>query len=201
VESVPDPILTRRARCGRCGLPLATCLCALAVPVDNGVEVLVLQHPREAREAKGSVRLMALSLARCRVVTGEVFEPAVLHRLLQGDGQRSVLLYPEHALAGATTGAVDGLPTRLVVLDATWRKSLRMLMRNEALQHLPRWRLEPDGPAVYAALRKAPRPSQLSSLEACCAALAAIEGTTARYAPLLAAFGRFVAERAARVET
>lgn len=193
-----EPTSTRRARCARCGLPRATCVCALAVAVDNAVDVLVLQHPREAREAKGSVRLLALSLARCRVVVGETFEPDALETLLQGEGRRSVLLYPQHELAAAAP-AVEERPTRLVVLDATWPKSLRMLMLNEGLRRLPRWSLAPEAPAAYGALRKAPRSSQLSSLEACCAALAAIEGKAARYAPLLDAFGRFVADRTARV--
>jgi len=196
-SAVPTPTPPRRARCARCGLPLATCVCALAAPVANVVDVLVLQHPREAGEAKGSVRLLALSLARCRVVTGEVFEPAVLDALLHGEGRRSALLYPAHALAGPTA-ALEVPPSQLVVLDGTWRKSLRMLMRNEGLRRLPRWPLAPGSFAAYAALRKAPRPSQLSSLEASCAALAAIEGSPGRYTPLLAAFGRFVTDRAAR---
>jgi DTW domain-containing protein YfiP len=65
-----------RPICPRCLLPVSTCVCALVAPVRNEVEVLVLQHPLEAREAKGSARLLALSLVRCRVVVGEVFEAA-----------------------------------------------------------------------------------------------------------------------------
>jgi DTW domain-containing protein YfiP len=89
-------------------------------------------------------------------------------------------------------------PRQLVVLDGTWRKSLRMLCANPLLQSLPRWSVAPADAARYAALRKARRRDQLSTLEATCAALAAIEGAPMRYAPLLDAFGRFVADRAAR---
>lgn len=189
----------RRARCGRCALPLASCLCHLVAAVDNEIDVLVLQHPREASEAKGSVRLLALSLARCRVVVGEVFDAGELERLLHGDGCRSVLLYPEVEASRAVRADTSAArPTQLVVLDGTWRKSLRMLMANAALQRLPRWSLAPASPGAYGALRKAREPSQLSTLEASCAALATLERAEPRYVPLLRAFGRFVDERVAR---
>jgi DTW domain-containing protein YfiP len=87
---------------------------------------------------------------------------------------------------------------RLVVLDGTWRRSAGMLRANALLQSLPRWPLQPAAPARYRDLRKARKPSQLSTLEATCAALAQIEAAPARYAPLLDAFDRFVADGAAR---
>jgi len=191
----------RRPRCDRCALPLRTCVCALVTRVPNEVEVLVLQHPAEAREAKGSARLLRLSLARCRVVVGEVFDAAGLLQMLDGDVSGSALLYPADTQGGpgAPNSWESGArPARLVVLDATWRKSAGMLRANALLQSLPRWWLHPDAPARYGALRKAPRASQLSTLEAACAALADIEGAPARYAPLLDAFDRFVAAGVAR---
>jgi DTW domain-containing protein len=188
----------RRARCGRCALPLRTCVCALVTPVHNDLDVLVLQHPGEVDEPKGSLRLLRLSLARCRVVVGETFEPAALRDLLGGDVSGSALLYPTGTPAGNGAALPAAVPRRLVVLDGTWRKSLRMLCANPLLQALPRWSVAPCGAGRYAALRKARRRDQLSTLEATCAALAAIEDAPARYAPLLDAFGRFVADRSAR---
>jgi DTW domain-containing protein YfiP len=191
----------RRPRCDRCDLPLRTCLCALVTRVPNDVDVLVLQHPDEAREAKGSARLLRLSLARCRVVVGAVFDDAALRELLDGDVSGSALLYPadtRHAPDVPSSRGFAARPARLVVLDGTWRKSGAMLRANALLQSLPRWTVEPAAPARYRALRKAPRPSQLSTLEATCAALARIEGAPERYALLLDAFDRFVADGAAR---
>ena len=187
-----------RPRCPDCALPLRTCLCALVAPVANRVRVLVLQHPAEADEAKGSVRLMSRSLAACEVLVGERFEPAELaRRLVTG----SALLYPDVTGPGPEGAAPQALAadvTQLVVLDGTWRKSLRMLHANPLLQSLPRWAIAPSAPTRYAALRKARRPAQLSTLEAACGALADIEAAPARYEPLLAAFERFVADRASR---
>jgi DTW domain-containing protein YfiP len=189
---------TRRAQCERCGLPAPTCVCALVTRVPNGVDVLVLQHPDEAREAKGSARLLRLSLARCRVVVGEVFEPATLLALLDGDVSANALLYPKSMPTAPVDSVSAARPRRLVLIDGTWRKSLRMLHANPLLQSLPRWSLVPAEPARYGALRKARGPAQLSTLEATCAALADIEQAPTRYAPLLAAFERFVADRASR---
>jgi len=191
----------RRPRCDRCALPLRTCVCGLVVHVANEVDVLLLQHPDEAGEAKGSARLLRLSLARCRVVVGAVFEPAALRGLLGGDVSGAALLYPADT-PGPTAAAAPAVarerPRCLVVLDGTWRKSAAMLRANALLQSLPRWTIAPAAPARYRALRKAPGPAHLSTLEAACAALADIEAAPARYAPLLAAFERFVADGAAR---
>ena len=185
---------SRRLRCATCALPARTCVCALVAPVRNDVDVLVLQHPDEQHEAKNSARLLRLSLARCRVVVGETFD---LLALLDRDVSGVALLYPSDTSPGVPRSP-DALPTRLVVLDGTWRKSLRMLHANPLLQSLPRWNISSARPSRYAALRKARVPSQLSTLEAACAALADIEQAPARYEPLLDAFDRFVADRASR---
>jgi DTW domain-containing protein YfiP len=188
----------RRPRCATCALPARTCLCALVTPVRNDVDVLVLQHPDEAGQAKGSARLLRLSLARCSVVVGEAFEPAALRDLLGSDVSTVALLYPPETIPGIAVELPAARPTRLVVLDGTWRKSLRMLHANPLLQALPRWSVAADGPARYAALRKARLATQLSTLEASCAALSDIECEPRRYTPLLDAFDRFVADRASR---
>jgi DTW domain-containing protein YfiP len=176
------------------------------------VEVLILQHPLEVAQAKGSARLLHLSLHKSRLVTGEVFEEATLHAFLNapfephsGSPQHTLLLYPD-------TPADASLPLvappvlearhfeqpsslRLVVLDGTWRKSRKMLYLNPLLQQLPRLALRDLAPSHYL-IRKAHRPDQRSTLEATCAALAQLEGDTGQFAPLMEAFDGFVAQQA-----
>ena len=169
----------RRVLCPRCGRPSPRgCVCEFVRPVDNRVAVLVLQHPDEVDEPKGTARLLALSLARCRVVVGEVFEPRALAAMLHEGGACARLLYPDVTAAPAPAQAMaeaDPPATRLVVIDATWRKSLRMLLSNPVLAALPRLAL-PEGEGGtdrrYARLRPARRAGQRSTLEATCAALA-----------------------------
>jgi DTW domain-containing protein YfiP len=190
----------RRATCARCLRPQATCLCALVRPTAHRTEVLVLQHPHEQRQAKNSVALLRLSLARCELLVGECFAPEALAACLQRPGRDTWLLYPDVPAAPSPPVPTQtaGAPLRLVVIDATWRKSLRMLLEHPALAALPRLSLDAPAPTRYRAIRAARRPDQVSTLEATVHALAMLEGPSFDGAPLLAAFGSFVADVAAR---
>lgn len=191
-----------RPVCPTCLRPARACVCEWARPTANSVDVLLLQHPLETANAKNTLTLLRLSLARCTVAVGEVFAPDALQQLLFGlhpDSGPSVLLYPDTPCAPAAPSFVpscEGLPSQLVVLDATWRKSRKMLALNPALQALPRLPLLAPPPSQYL-IRKAHRPGQLSTLEAVCHALAQLEGDCARYQPLLSAFAGFVARQQA----
>ncbi|MDB5886271.1 MAG: domain containing protein [Polaromonas sp.] len=173
--------------------------------------MLILQHPLEAGNPKGSARLLHLSLPRSRMATGEAFDPQRLASLLTGPWgsahaagslKQPILLYPDTPCAQAPSQAAAAFPApvslqqpvrlRLVVLDGTWRKSLKMLHGNPLLQQLPRMALR-ELPASHYLIRRAHRPDQLSTLEATCAALAQLQGPAEPFLPLLAAFDSFVA--------
>jgi DTW domain-containing protein len=206
---VNGPTPLRRAVCPRCLRPQATCLCALVRPTAHRTEVLVLQHPQEQRQAKNSVALLRLSLAHCEVVVGERFTPEALAALLQRPGRDTRLLYPDVPASPtpptppapptpARPATSAGMPLRLVVLDATWRKSLRLLLEHPVLAAMPRLSLHAPAPTRYRAIRAARRADQVSTLEATVQALAMLEGPSFEAAPLLDAFGRFVDLVAAR---
>lgn len=158
----------------------------------------MLQHPQEQRQAKNSVTLLRLSLAHCEVVVGERFAPGALQALLHRPGRHTRLLYP--GVPAAPAPAPDpaaaapgpGGPVRLVVIDATWRKSLRMLLEHPALAALPRLSLTTPPPTHYRAIRAARRPDQVSTLEATVHALALLEGPSFDGSALLDAFEAFV---------
>ena len=190
----------RRMACGRCLRPQVTCLCALACPTFHRTEVLVLQHPQEQRHPKNSVALLRLSLTQCEVVVGERFSPDQLDALLHRPGHETRLLYPNVSAAPAPLAVGDGLerPMRLVVIDATWRKSLRMLLEHAALRSLPRLVLAPPALTRYRSIRTARRDDQVSTLEATVHALSMLEGPSFNAHPLLDAFGQFVAGVASR---
>lgn len=196
-----DTAPTKRLMCAACLRPSKTCICHLAAPVAAVVDVLILQHPLEVANAKGSARLLHLSLPGSTMVTGERFDAAVLHGLLYRGGRQPVLLYPEMAgersLGMAAPPAFDaasiGDPSqlRLVVLDGTWRKSRKMLYLNPLLQSLPRLPLTQVPSSLYR-IRKAHAPDQLSTLEASCYALMQLEASSEKFAPILTGFEAFV---------
>ncbi|PFH09826.1 DTW domain-containing protein YfiP [Collimonas sp. PA-H2] len=203
----PDPV--KRLTCPRCMRPQRTCICAWIRPTVHAVQVLILQHPLEVHQAKGSAALLQLSLAGSRLEVGEVFAEPVLQTLLQAPpGGRTVLLYPDtpedQSLQLATPPPLypallpEAEKLRLVVLDGTWRKSRKMLYLNPLLQRLPRLALQnmpTSMPASRYLIRKAQRPGQLSTLEATCHALMQLEHDEERYLPLLTAFDGFVAQQ------
>jgi DTW domain-containing protein YfiP len=201
---------TRRLTCPKCLRPQRTCICQWITPTEPAVEVLILQHPLEVDNAKGSARLLHLSLLHSRLATGEVFAEDELQTLLHAPMpaqaiRHTILLYPEtpedngidisdRPRADQTLLKEPGR-VRLVVLDGTWRKSRKMLFLNPSLQKLPRLPLR-NMPASQYLIRKAHRPDQLSTLEATCYALMQLEEDTEKYLPLLNAFNGFVAQQA-----
>ena len=74
-----------RQRCPQCLRALRSCICALARPVEHSVELLILQHPMEVHEAKGTARLLHLCLPHSRILVGEQLPPADLQQALFGD--------------------------------------------------------------------------------------------------------------------
>ena len=203
----------QRPRCPNCHRALSTCICALAHPVEHQVEVLILMHPMEVHEAKGTGHLLHLCLPHSRVLVGEQFDAQALQQALQGswDGQaprQSLLLYPDTHEQDATLGLAQAsalpqswpLPPeqlRLVLIDGTWRKSRKMLYLNPALQTLPRVALQDVGDSGYA-IRKAHLPGQLSSFEAAVLGLAQLQNwplDAAAPAALNQVFAQFVARQ------
>ncbi len=174
------------------------------------MEVVILQHPLEVHHAKGSARLLHLSLAGSRMVTGEVFVESELQTLLDGNAgeqkKRAVLLYPDSAeeksLGLARPPVFDAAwllrpaELRLIILDGTWRKSRKMLYQNPLLQQLPRFALRDTAPSRYL-IRKAHAPNQLSTLEATCLALMQADPAPEKYTALLYAFEGFVDQQIA----
>ncbi|MBB3224820.1 tRNA-uridine aminocarboxypropyltransferase [Pseudoduganella umbonata] len=188
----------KRAECPTCLRAASACICHWIRPVDSRTALLILQHPMETMNAKNSARLLHLCLPGSTLAVGETFDS--LDERLSGP-RRPVLLYPDTP-GDRSLGIPAPPPYRpeeaeqvlLVVLDATWRKSRKMLYLNPALQALPRLALH-DVPASHYLIRKAHAPGQLSTLEATAYALARLEGDPSRFAPLIDAFDGFVGQQ------
>ena len=196
----------KRLICPICTRPERNCICALAISIANQVEVLILQHPEESLNAKNTAGLLHLCLKNSQIHIGEAFNPKILNECLNADGKHSLLLYPhipEYKSLGlaapqpsAALNQTDFGQLRLVVIDATWRKSRKMLYLNPDLQRLPRLELAETPASIYK-IRKAHSENQLSTLEASCYALQQLERKQVDYAPLLQAMSLFVEQQRA----
>lgn len=201
---------TKRPVCPACTRPVRNCICQLACAIDNMVDVLVLQHPDETKNAKNTAGLLLLSLKNSQCHVGELFDSDELqHWLFDGD-KYPLLLYPDTPDCEARGLAMpqpqvlyEEYPPkqlRLVILDGTWRKSRKMLYLNRGLQSLPRITLDQPPASIYS-IRKAHSENQLSTLEASCYALQQLEQQRIEYAPLLKAMQQFVAQQRAFIPT
>lgn len=200
----------KRQSCASCLRPLATCICKHVQHVRNRVSLIILQHPQEVHEAKNSARLLHMCLENSQIYVNETFDDSFFEQFHTDSCYYDLLLYPdtleEKSLGIKPAPAIDlerlnigdnstNLnPIRLWVIDATWRKSRKMLYLSLELQSMPRLGLIDCPPSIYK-IRKAHSENQLSTLEASCYALRQLEQNTVDYEPVLNAFAAFVAEQ------
>ncbi len=204
-----------RDLCLKCQRPTKACICSFIYEIDNEISVLVLQHPSEVKQTKGTVSLLQRSLSCCQVIVGENFsDNTELNNILAK--HQTLLLYPSKQAQDITLFSSDlrqnnlklnqKKPLLLIILDGTWKKSYRMFMLSKNLQTLIQVCL-PDYLASKGQylIRKVAKNNALSSLEATCYALAVldkklIENDLAekeqvieceRYQPLLNKFAKF----------
>ena len=153
--------------CPRCTLQLEICVCGVLPRVVARTEVVLIRHVTELLLTSNTGRFAALSLPNSRVLGyggGEAFDASPL------SGEGTALLYcsgPPRPLAF--------VPTRLIVLDGSFRQARRMYKRVPELRDLPELTL-PAPQVTPTRLRKPTQPDGMSTIEAIAAALAQLEG-------------------------
>ena len=156
------------------------CYCHTLVRRHNDWPVHIFQHPSESKHAIGTARIAFLSLERCKL---DVTERVELQRLEKGRDAELVLVYP-----GDEATPVELLdPKRLrtlVFLDASWRKSRRMLYESPDLMALPKVSFQLQTKPRYK-IRKAPDSESFSTLEAIAHVLSVVERNDQKYQALL----------------
>jgi DTW domain-containing protein YfiP len=172
-----------RNLCEQCKRPTISCICAFIIETNNKTPVLVLQHPSEVKQSKGTVALLQRSLNDCQVLIGEDFTHHTdLNKLLST--HQPILLYPgESAKVLMSCDRQNNNSTEekkqplLIIIDGTWKKAYRMFMLSKNLHSLKQvclpTQLANNGQYL---IRKVAKKNALSSLEATCYALALLEG-------------------------
>jgi len=159
------------------------------VVVENRVEVLFLQHPNERKMPMNTARLAHLSLSNSRLVHGVSFDEDRTVRDLLPRKERVGILFPSPT-AKELRDAPDDLET-LVVIDGTWREAKKMIWLSPILSEFPHYAFVPDKPSNYR-IRKEPKESFISTIEATVAALRILDRDPGKYGELLALFDRMV---------
>jgi len=184
---MPRPI------CLQCQRPKTTCICDLFIPINNQIPIIILQHPTEAKQSKGSLPLLANSLNFCTIIQGENFSNnKELQQKISQYKNNVYLLYPEKqtsiTLGEKTLLRLSKQVHCLILLDATWKKAYRMYQLSNNLHALPKLQL-PLGLTNHYEIRTTRVDNGLSTLEACCYALSMLEHKPHKYQPL---FERFI---------
>lgn len=192
----------KRLSCPRCTRPLSACLCRSLPPnpIGNRWPVHILQHREERNHALNTARIAMLGLANCKlhavtdIAVEETLRACVLAAL-----DNAWLIYPGDGSDDVAQLAVAELaPRPLILLDASWRKSRRMLLSSTWLQALPRVSFAWTAPSRYR-IRKQPAVNYCSSLEALCTVLGTLERDRKKYAGLLAGMDGMVDQQIARM--
>lgn len=179
-----------RPFCYACRRARVVCVCEDVRPIPTRTRLIFLQHEEEAWNQIGTARMAHLALPNSLLLEGRDFkDDARLAAVLDGS-REAFLLWPTRD-AIALDELEPGKERDLIVIDGTWVQARNLFNHTPALQTLRRVKL-PRGEKSRYRIRLQPRGECVSSLEATVRALGALEGDTARFEPLLAAFDRMI---------
>ena len=153
--------------CPRCRKPVALCVCEGIEPIDNRIELVVLQHPQEQDKELGTARLTALQLGNAQFKVGLSWPnlSKIVGRAV--DAQRWAVLYLGSVKAGKIAPGreivvVDkkGEPIRdqddalehlegIILLDGTWSQAKALWWRNAWMLKCRRIVLGPRRPSRF----------------------------------------------------
>lgn len=192
--------MSKRKKCTVCDKALAACICQHITKIDSDIELIILQHPSEVKNAIGTARILNLSLPQCQIIIGECFtNDAQLNDILNDPTRQCFLLYPSTESIAAETLANNenssmekfdlevNIKRTFILLDGTWRKAFKMYQSSSNLQTLPAVRLNSDQQSQYT-IRQTSIEGGLSTVEAGFLLLATLEQDKEKYQPLLTAF-------------
>jgi DTW domain-containing protein YfiP len=164
--------INKRQICASCGYPQVTCLCAWINPITTPLNIIILQHPKETKHAKNTVRLLALGLKKITVLQGVVPEDwSELAQNVTNQPQNYCLFYP-HAQS-ASFESMSSLEQKaryfpvnqsVIFIDASWRKALKIWHLNPWLQQCNSWHFA-NAPESQYHIRRTTQQSSLSTLE------------------------------------
>lgn len=205
---VPEEI----EECPRCGKPLPFCICDSIEPIDNRIELLILQHPQEQDRTLGTARLAAqhfihathkvgLSWPSLSKILGREVDPQRWAILYLGSAKVADLATDRDVVAIDRKGELEehqrGILRDLegvVLLDGTWSQAKALWWRNAWMLKCRRIILGPAKPSLYGKLRKEPRRDGLSTIEAAGMVLARLENRPEIETELDATFQRMLAQ-------
>jgi DTW domain-containing protein YfiP len=201
------------ADCPSCGKPMPLCVCDGITPIENRIQLLILQHPQEQDRTLGTARLTALHFKHAVLKIGlswpslskalgrPVADPSRWAVLYLGSAKVADLDTKSDIVAIDRKGQVEdgqrailGDIEGIVLLDGTWSQAKALWWRNAWMLKCQRVILGPAAPSRYGKLRREPRRDGLSTIEAAAMLLARLEKRPDIEATLNGSFERLLAK-------
>ena len=178
-----------RLVCAQCHKPIARCYCPFITKVDNDIELVIWQHPKEVNHPKGSIDLLGSCLSNVKIIvheqlTFEEFETQC------GKGLSRTLLSPVTKEPSKQLHAQSSPVEQLLIIDGSWRKARKIYHLNPWLADLPQIKLDTQHDSQYR-IRKSEKDGQYSTLEAACLGLAQLENNS-KYAAIHQSFAEYM---------
>ncbi len=198
--------------CAQCGKPEPLCVCDSITPIDNRIELLILQHPQEQDRLLGTARLTAQSLTNATLkiglswpslskILGRSVDPSRWAVLYLGSAKVEDLDTDRDVVAIDRKGEIEegqrgilGDIEGVILLDGTWSQAKALWWRNAWMLKCRRVILGPASASRYGKLRREPRRDGLSTIEAAAMLLARLERRPEIETELHGAFERMLAK-------
>ena len=177
---------TKREFCNQCHMLTTHCLCQYVIPQNSRINLVILQHPQEAKHHKNTVQLLKLNIPNCRIFMGndDDFDLLAHPEFSNITAKNTLLLYPQENSVELCRDSIqqdfahssnNSQTLNLVVIDSNWKKSKKIFLTNPWLHSLKSYHLLlNDTPSIYQ-IRKKRQAHFRSTLEATVMALNILE--------------------------
>ncbi|MCJ8311564.1 MAG: DTW domain-containing protein [Saccharospirillaceae bacterium] len=177
---------TKREFCFQCHMLKTHCLCSHVTPQNSRINLVVLQHPQEAKHHKNTVQLLKLNIPNCQIFMGndDDFNLSEHPEFAHLTTKNTLLLYPQTNSVELSSNSIqqdfahssnNSQALNLIVIDSNWKKSKKIFLTNPWLHSLKSYHLLLDGsPSIYQ-IRKKRQAHFRSTLEATVMALNILE--------------------------
>jgi DTW domain-containing protein YfiP len=187
--------IKRKPRCPGCGLPPASCACALFPRLKFRTPIAIVQHVRERFKPTNTGKLLARMVEGTPILPWGMREPAFDPTPLEDPAVEWQLLFPRAGapVLDAARRVPGGRRIGFVLLDGSWHQCSHIHRRLPALAGLPCVAL-PPGARSFWTVRTQHHEEGRSTFDAGLQALELFEGRDA-VAPLRRAFAEVTARQ------
>ncbi|MHC6646926.1 tRNA-uridine aminocarboxypropyltransferase [Alteromonas sp. HB246098] len=166
-----------RLYCKKCGYPEATCICVHISTVNTSLNIIIIQHEKEAYHAKNTARLISLCIPTSRIVlTNDAQAMGSLPN--ECSLEHTALMYPSDTSMPIERTAPERLKqlSTLLLIDGSWKQAFGIVKQHPWLATLPTFHFS-SAPTSNYAIRHTKLEHALSTLEATAYAISCLEKT------------------------